>query len=563
MKLYFKLLKTVLLNNFRSLKSRFISDKNGKDAKKKAATVFGAVMMILGVGVMVFFLSAVVYVIAGISVFDNLHVKLLSTIISGVQIMVMLFGVTGVLSNTYFSKDNEFLSSLPVRPQTVFSVKLTVIYLNELAICTVFMLPAIIAYAAGCVNAGATFPMYFYFMIPVVLITTPIIPLAIVSVLSFPLIRIVAYFKNKSVTTLIMNILLFVAFFAVYVLLADKIGRFVDGSVTALPPALSKTISGFDKAVFFNRYFALALTGTRFFVNALIFISTVAGAVGVTVMLSALLYKKSMNAGEEETRKTSKSSAEIAKPVQGLKKALFVREAKCLFRNQSFAFNSIMGSIITPVIVIVMNVINTGVPALSGGVSSNFVNAGMTLFYCLMLLCGTNYTSALAFSREGGAFYVLRYLPVKLKDVLKAKTALANAVSFTGIVLMTITGLAVSRGDVVNVLPTAAVLVIYAYAFNVLCIYRDLKKPNISWTSPYEVIKRNIYPLVPMFYAMGLGMVYMFAAQIIVKYEAALNFGAAIAGFWTGVAAIGVVLAAVFKIVLNKKAEELFERIAI
>lgn len=563
MKLYFKLLKTVLLNNFRSLKSRFISDKNGKDAKKKAATVFGAVMMILGVGVMVFFLSAVVYVIAGISVFDNLHVKLLSTIISGVQIMVMLFGVTGVLSNTYFSKDNEFLSSLPVRPQTVFSVKLTVIYLNELAICTVFMLPAIIAYAAGCVNAGATFPMYFYFMIPVVLITTPIIPLAIVSVLSFPLIRIVAYFKNKSVTTLIMNILLFVAFFAVYVLLADKIGRFVDGSVTALPPAMATMINGFDKAVFFNRYFALALTGTGFFVNALIFISTVAGAVGVTVMLSALLYKKSMNAGEEETRKTSKSSAEIAKPVPGLKKALFVREAKCLFRNQSFAFNSIMGSIITPVIVIVMNVINTGVPALSGGVSSNFVNAGMTLFYCLMLLCGTNYTAALAFSREGGAFYVLRYLPVKLKDVLKAKTALANAVSFTGIVLMTITGLAVSRGDVVNVLPTAAVLVIYAYAFNVLCIYRDLKKPNISWTSPYEVIKRNIYPLVPMFYAMGLGMVYMFAAQIIVKYEAALNFGAAIAGFWTGVAAIGVVLAAVFKIVLNKKAEELFERIAI
>lgn len=563
MKLYFKLLKTVLLNNFRSLKSRFISDKNGKDAKKKAATVFGAVMMILGVGVMVFFLSAVVYVIAGISVFDNLHVKLLSTIISGVQIMVMLFGVTGVLSNTYFSKDNEFLSSLPVRPQTVFSVKLTVIYLNELAICTVFMLPAIIAYAAGCVNAGTTFPMYFYFMIPVVLITTPVIPLAIVSVLSFPLIRIVAYFKNKSVTTLILNILLFVAFFAVYVLLADKIGRFVDGSVTALPPAMATMINGFDKAVFFNRYFALALTGTGFFVNALIFISTVAGAVGVTVMLSALLYKKSMNAGEEETRKTSKSSAEIAKPVPGLKKALFVREAKCLFRNQSFAFNSIMGSIITPVIVIVMNVINTGVPALSGGVSSNFVNAGMTLFYCLMLLCGTNYTAALAFSREGGAFYVLRYLPVKLKDVLKAKTALANAVSFTGIVLVTITGLAVSRGDVVNVLPTAAVLVIYAYAFNVLCIYRDLKKPNISWTSPYEVIKRNIYPLVPMFYAMGLGMVYMFAAQIIVKYEAALNFGAAIAGFWTGVAAIGVVLAAVFKIVLNKKAEELFERIAI
>ena len=158
---------------------------------------------------------------------------------------------------------------------------------------------------------------------------------------------------------------------------------------------------------------------------------------------------------------------------------------------------------------------------------------------------------------------MLRYLPVKLKDVLKAKTALANAVSFAGIVLVTITGLAVSRGDVVNVLPTAVVLAIYAYAFNVLCIYRDLKKPNINWTSPYEVIKRNLYPLVPMFYAMGLGMVYMFAAQIIVKYEAALNFGAAVAGFWTGVAAIGAVLAAVFTVVLNKNAEALFERIAI
>lgn len=45
----------------------------------------------------------------------------------------------------------------------------------------------------------------------------------------------------------------------------------------------------------------------------------------------------------------------------------------------------------------------------------------------------------------------------------------------------------------------------------------------MSWTSPYEVIKRNIYPMVPMFYAMGLGIAFMVIMSVIAKYESAIN----------------------------------------
>ncbi|UKI13800.1 MAG: hypothetical protein L6V85_06365 [Clostridiales bacterium] len=127
----------------------------------------------------------------------------------------------------FFSKDNEFLSSLPVRPEAVFSAKLTVVYLNDLIVGSVFLIPLLVSYVVGVIQGGAALPLYFFiFMIPVAMLTIPVVPLAIISVLSFPMVKIVSYFKNKAIVTLVLSVVMFLGFFAIYMVFV----RYIDKS---------------------------------------------------------------------------------------------------------------------------------------------------------------------------------------------------------------------------------------------------------------------------------------------------------------------------------------------
>ena len=228
MKSYVLVLKTVLLNNFRAVRTRYVRiDDKKQNAKNKLSNATNAALALLGIAVIIVLMSIMTHALAFLSALEGLHVKLLSTMLTCVQITVLILGFSGVTSNMFFSKDNEFLSSLPVRPEAVFSAKLTVVYLNDLIVGSVFLIPLLVSYVVGVILGGATLPLYFYFMMPVVALTIPVVPLAIISVLSFPMVKIVSYFKNKAIVTLVLSVVMFLGFFAIYMVFVRYIDKFV------------------------------------------------------------------------------------------------------------------------------------------------------------------------------------------------------------------------------------------------------------------------------------------------------------------------------------------------
>ena len=326
MKSYVLVLKTVLLNNFRALRTRYVrSDDRKQNAKNKLSNATNSALALLGIAVIIVLMSIMTHALAFLSALEGLHVKLLSTMLTCVQITVLILGFSGVTSNMFFSKDNEFLSSLPVRPEAVFSAKLTVVYLNDLIVGSVFLIPLLVSYVVGVIQGGATLPLYFYFMIPVATLTIPVVPLAIISVLSFPMVKIVSYFKNKAIVTLVLSVVMFLGFFAIYMVFVRYIDKFVgSGATKVLPKALADMIIAIDNVVFYNRFFALALTGTRFFGNVLIYLAVVCLSVGVVTGLAAVLYKKAAGKSGEETRRKSSAKNDVF-VLSGKKKALFLR----------------------------------------------------------------------------------------------------------------------------------------------------------------------------------------------------------------------------------------------
>ncbi|UKI51522.1 MAG: hypothetical protein L6V79_04655 [Clostridium sp.] len=306
------------------------------------ANATNSALALLGIAVIIVLMSIMTHALAFLSALEGLHVKLLSTMLTCVQITVLILGFSGVTSNMFFSKDNEFLSSLPVRPEAVFSAKLTVVYLNDLIVGSVFLIPLLVSYVVGVIQGGATLPMYFFnFMTPVAMLTIPVVPLAIISVLSFPMVKIVSYFKNKAIVTLVLSVVMFLGFFAIYmVFLSDiSINSWARARRKVLPKALADMIIAIDNVVFYNRFFALALTGTRFFGNVLIYLAVVCLSVGVVTGLAAVLYKKSRgevgrgNEKEIVRKKTTFSYCQERK-----KGIVFLREIKCLFQESEFRF---------------------------------------------------------------------------------------------------------------------------------------------------------------------------------------------------------------------------------
>ena len=87
-------------------------------------------------------------------------------------------------------------------------------------------------------------------MIPVVALTIPVVPLAIISVLSFPMVKIVSYFKNKAIVTLVLSVVMFLGFFVIYMVFVRYIDKFVgSGAAKVLPKALADMIIAIDNVV--------------------------------------------------------------------------------------------------------------------------------------------------------------------------------------------------------------------------------------------------------------------------------------------------------------------------
>lgn len=564
MKEYLLILKVLLIQNFRGMRGKYLESKDGDVKNRIALKLLNAFGLLIGFGVIIGVLFFAIHVITLLSAIENLSKDLLSTLISGAQVMIIVFGIQAVLSNIFFTRDNEFLAHLPVKPQIIFAVKMTVIYLNELLVTTLFLLPIIAGFISGSLVGGVSIPLYFYFLIPLIFLSAPIIPLVIVSVLSFPLIKVVSYFKKKTAVTLVASILAFVLFFAAYMLLVPNIDKFlsIEGQATLLTPQLQKTISGLGRIIFYNNSLASAVLGVKPWLNLFIFFLTIVTSVGLTLWLSSILFAKAASKSGESA--VEKGDSTIKTTSVSYSKTLFMREFKILFRDQNFAFNSIMGSVMTPLIIAVMTFLGVTEQSFTGaGGTSEFVtqftSSGFILFYCLMLMCGMNYTASLAFTRDGNTFYTFRYLPIELKDIIKAKLNLANAVSAIGLVLVALVCIIFVKLKFYVLFPMLLTIGTYQYAFNMLSLYRDLKRPNVTWINAYEAIKRNFYPMIPMFVAMGIGAVFMVCAQFL----SLVKIGSWAIGliYWPVVLAGGFAIIFTIRYLMKKNAQTFFDRI--
>ena len=112
-----------------------------------------------------------------------------------------------ILSELFFSKDVTFVSALPISSHGLLTAKLIRIWLGEAGIALAVCLPTVVLYGIG-QSQGVLYYVKALLLVP----TMPMVPIAVVTLLSFLLIRVSALWKRREALTVVMSMLFLVAF---------------------------------------------------------------------------------------------------------------------------------------------------------------------------------------------------------------------------------------------------------------------------------------------------------------------------------------------------------------
>ncbi len=440
---------------------------------------------------------------------DRSYFAMIFTLAQGIA---FIFGTLMLVSTLFFSKDSEFLMTLPVRAHTVFVAKLLYVYVNELLFAGSIALLGGIVF--GIVTSGSVF---YFLLLPLAVLLVPLLPLLLSSALIIPVMYFIGFLKGKTTLTVALMVVAFAAFFYFYMSFVGNAQSFdpSQGEIE-ISDELLLVFEKLANAMFFNAALGdVLLLGDRALSGLLTVLVTYALAGSLAVLLASLGYKKGlsiqMEGGEEKMKARTFTET-------GLKKALFFRELKSIMRTPNLAFYCIMPVVMAPLMTFFMQMTTTmeaeGMTAAEMAEMSKMIGAPLSIFFLLMFIAGMNYAALSAFTREGESFVLLKTFPVPYEEIVEAKANVGTLFYSIAIVVTLPFLIWQMQLSVLDAALVSGFVFIMGYGYTRLQVRLDLDKPSLHWDTLAHGLKNNHASLVSMFSAMGIGIALMVVMMV-------------------------------------------------
>lgn len=533
------------------LKPRF---ENAKDKRK---FIVSAIILVLVFAMPLAMMVYTIYNAASMAIQMNIVADFISVMLLASQITVLFMGMASYLQIMYFGNDNEILMTLPVKPSAIYLSKLIVALFNNLIISTVIILPSLVTIAVAFVRQGFEFGVEYYVLIPFALIFIPLLPLLIISVLSFPIMKIVSYFKKHPTISALITALLTVGIILAIYLPSMAMGGDVEGDISG---TLIGVMSKLGRYFYPTYCFALAMVGNQIAKNLAIFFAITIVALAIGVLTSLLFYRSTLSkmsegGGVSSTEKKVKS----AEPMS-TKKALVMREFKGVMRDQSIAIQTFMMLIMAPAMLLISTFVSRNSSPEEGETFCiGMFELGMSFLYSFMMIGGMNYMSLIGISRDREQLSIAKTLPVTSKQILQAKLTLSDLTGLLAVLLSGIVFALVSSATWYNKILYIVGVFACTWPLNCFCLMRDVKAPNLKWTNIKQISKNNMGTLVPTMICVGAGIVVMILG-ITLSFMPMQEWLMSLI-FWAVVSLIAVVFFFIFRFRKMDKMVEYFDKI--
>lgn len=320
--------------------------------------------------------------------------------------MLMFIGsVFTTKSQLFEAKDNEFLLSMPIRPREIFMSRMVSLLLINFVLELAVAVPAAIVY--GMYGNGSVFSWCFFVLTTLAL---PFFSFAISSVLAWLLSLMNAKIKNSAwVTTG-----LYVVFFLGYFYLISDMEKYLEYFLVS-GQDIMLVIRNIAPIYWFGSAIANA-NPLHLLLSLLIYL--VPFAIAFAVLSHSFLKICTI---KPRAAKAKEKGSTVGK-ARSTPQALLLREFKHLTSSSTYLLNCGLGVVMMLIAMGALVINRTKLLSLlvvfPPQLSSMF---GLLIMLALCMLNATCFFTAPSISIEGNHFAILRMLPIRTEEILRAK----------------------------------------------------------------------------------------------------------------------------------------------
>ncbi len=486
-------IKTLAALELRSLyginKFKYTKDKKAKNSYKLLSGVW--IFLIIMVA---FYMSALVY---GLCFLDMARavVTYIALISSAIVFVFGIFKSGGVV---FSKKGYEILSSLPIKPRSIVLARFISMYVEDLAVTAVIMLPA------GAVFAYLQRPgMLFYPLYIIGIIFVPIIPLVLSLIFGFAVTLIASKTKKSSLWQTVLSLVFVVAVIIISTGSGSAIEDFTAEQISYLADIVLD-ISGkiYPPALWLGRGVTSGNVG-EFLLFAGLSVILLCAA---TALVSVCFHKIMIRLDVGRAKHNYKIGALEAR---SLIKTLYIREAKRYFSSSIYVTNTIVG----PILGCIMSAVCAfaGVEAITQELPFAVDINGIFPYILSAVFCMMT-TTSVSISMEGNRFWIVKSLPIPAKALFDAKILLNLSLMLPFYILSEIFLFIALKPSVTELIALILIPAAFMLFSTVLGITVNLKLHSFDWEKEAAVVKQSSSAMLGGFagavLAIGFGLLY-------------------------------------------------------
>lgn len=505
------------------------------DGKKKRRAVFRAA------GVLILILLALGTIISlEYLIYSGLDMIRMPMVLPGMAIflsmvLTLVLGLFQSLSELFQGKDAPFLAVLPLTSRTVFAARLTTLYLSELVIDAVLCLPAFVLYSIGRQSA---LPVLLTGLPTLILL--PVLPLSAVALIAYLLMRVSVFARHRESIVMALSMLVAIAYSIGVTLMNQQDGNPAAYAVMLASQngLLEKLLGAFPPALWATK----GLIGDA--VMLLLFAAVSLAAAALVILAAGPGYLEQALSSTERTVHRTRRTESFGWRKGSAFRALHGLEWKELLRTPAWAYNSLVGVIMFPLMIAIGFVAGfskagdsiESMRMLLGNVDPGYV--ALVTSGVIMLGSMVNPAVSTAISREGGRWPFALTLPVQQKVRFRAKLMVGMEINAVCMVMVAAVAWYLVRMPILWLLAALGVALMNGLAAAALSLWVDAKRPQLNWTTEMEAIKKNFNQVIGMM--LWVVLIGLCAAAAVLLWSR--GGGAALAGA-AGVAAVEMIAA--------------------
>ena len=393
-------------------------------------------------------------------------------------------------------RDNDALLAMPIKKSTIVSARIIKFYLFEMLYCLIFLLPAIIAYAMN-----VDVEISYYLVAMTMLLIVPIIPITISCIMGLIISAASSKFKHKTFLQIVLSFAaLFV--FAILILMVNGVSDFDGRSIIAVSDKITE---------FYYPAAAFANLVTNFDIGQYLILIVINLAVLiVTIFIISRFYFQII------TRINVVKHAEKTKYIltkHGQVFAVVKKELIKYFNTPVLLMNTAIGLVLFIVVVGALCLKFDDIAASLMATTEDFpltldemraylpsVTFALVAFASLM-----TFITSTMISLEGGAFNLLKSLPISGKKVIMSKVLAAMLLIVPVTALGSIAMFVRFQFGILDMILILIAVVVIPLVTELIGILINLKYARFDAESDAVTVKQSASVVISTF--LGLGMV--------------------------------------------------------